>query len=126
MKDFRSLQIWQRGHQLVLKIYQITNSFPKEELYGLTSQLRRASVSIPTNIAEGCGRDGDAELRRFLQIAMGSASETEYLLTLSYELQFIDNLRFEGLEKEIVELKRMLTGFILKLKADNQRLLADR
>jgi four helix bundle protein len=78
MKDFRTLTVWQKAHQLTLAVYKATRGFPKEEMYGLTSQVRRASSSIPANIAEGCGRDGDAELARFFQIAMGSASELEY------------------------------------------------
>lgn len=78
MKDFRKLQIWEKSHVLVLSVYKQTKSFPKEELFGLTSQIRRAAASIPANIAEGCGRGSDAELARFAQISMGSASELEY------------------------------------------------
>lgn len=78
MKDFKKLKAWEKSHQLTLAIYKVTRSFPKDELYGLTSQMRRASVSIPANIAEGCGRGSDAELARFCHIAMGSASELEY------------------------------------------------
>jgi four helix bundle protein len=88
MKDFRQLQVWQRAHTFVLELYRETNSFPREELYGLTSQVRRASVSIPSNIAEGCGRRGDAKFARFCQIAMGSASEAEYQLLLARDLGF--------------------------------------
>jgi len=77
MKDFKKLKVWEKSHQLTLGVYKATRSFPKEELYGLTIQTRRASVSIPANIAEGCGRGSDAELARFFQIAMGSASELE-------------------------------------------------
>jgi four helix bundle protein len=89
MKNFKELKIWQRSHQLVLDIYLITKSFPKEEVYGLTSQIRRSCSSIPTNIAEGCGRNSDAELNRFLVIAMGSASELEYQLILIKDLGYI-------------------------------------
>lgn len=78
MRDFRELKVWQKSHQLTLAIYKATVKFPKDEMYGLTSQIRRASASIAANIAEGCGRNGEAELGRFLQIAMGSASELEY------------------------------------------------
>jgi len=78
VKDFRKLAVWEKAHRLTLDMYKATASFPKDELYGLTSQVRRASISIPANIAEGCGRNGDVELARFLQIAMGSASELEY------------------------------------------------
>ena len=73
MRDFRKLKVWQKAHQLTLKTYKATATFPKNEIYGITSQIRRSAVSVPANIAEGCGRDGDAELARFLQIAMGSS-----------------------------------------------------
>ncbi len=89
MKDFRSLEVWKQSHQLVLNIYRHTQSLPKSELFGLTSQIRRAATSIPTNIAEGCGRDGEAELGRFLTIAKGSTSEVEYLLQLACDLNYI-------------------------------------
>lgn len=87
MKDFRSLQVWEKAHRLALEIYKATQDFPREESYGLTSQLRRAAASIPTNIAEGCGRGSDRELAQFIQIAVGSASEVEYLLELSHDLE---------------------------------------
>jgi len=77
MKDFRNLKAWEKAHQLTLKIYKVTEEFPREELYGLTSQIRRACVSIPTNIAEGCVRSSDADFSRFLYIALGSTSELE-------------------------------------------------
>lgn len=80
VRDFRKLKVWEKGHALTLSIYTVSQNFPREELYGLTSQMRRAASSIPTNIAEGCGRNSDAELARFMQISMGSASELEYQL----------------------------------------------
>jgi four helix bundle protein len=80
MKDYRSLEVWKSGHQLTVEIYRQTKNFPKEELFGLTSQLRCATSSIPANIAEGCGRDGDAELKRFLNIALGSVCEVDYFI----------------------------------------------
>ena len=83
VKDFRELKVWQKAHQLTLTVYQLTAAFPREELYGLTSQLRRSCSSIPANLAEGCGRNGDAEFARFCSIAMGSASEVEYHLLLA-------------------------------------------
>ena len=89
MKDFRELNVWQKAHQLVLNIYELTRHFPREEVYGVTSQIRRAAVSIPNNLAEGCGRGGDTELARYAQIAMGSASEVECLLMLSSDLEMI-------------------------------------
>jgi four helix bundle protein len=89
MQDFRKLAVWQKSHELTLSLYELTGTFPREEMYGLTSQVRRASSSIPANIAEGCGRDGDAELSRFLQISMGSASELEYHLLLARDLKYL-------------------------------------
>jgi len=116
MKDFRQLKVWEKAHHLALEIYKATATFPKEELYGLTSQLRRASVSIPTNIAEGCGRHTDADFARFLQIAMGSASEAEYELILACDLEFLPKNRFEELQSEAEEVKKMLTSFLKTLR----------
>lgn len=118
MRDFRELKVWQKAHELTLAVYKATATFPKDELYGLTSQIRRACVSIPANIAEGCGRSGDAELARFLQIAMGSASELEYHLLLARDLQFVNGMDYQELHKQVTEVKRMLTAFIQTLKAD--------
>jgi four helix bundle protein len=109
MKDFRQLQVWEKSHQLALAIYKATKEFPKEELYGLTSQIRRASMSIPTNIAEGCGRGTDPDFARFLQIAMGSASETEYQLLLARDLDLLQN--------DVEEVKRMLASLIITIRA---------
>ena len=118
MRDFRELKVWGKAHQLTLAIYRATSTFPKEELYGLTSQIRRSGASIPANIAEGCGRSGDAELARFLQIAMGSATELEYHLLLAHELNLLKTSDYEPLARDVTEVKRMLTAFIQKLKAD--------
>jgi four helix bundle protein len=118
VKDFRHLQIWQRAHQFTLALYPVTQHFPNEELYGLTSQIRRATVSIPSNIAEGCGRQGDAELGRFCQIAMGSASEVEYQLELAKDLGYLNQTAYSSLNEELLELKKMLNSFIRKLTAN--------
>ena len=118
MKDFKNLKVWSKSHKLTLKIYGVTRTFPVEEIYGLKSQMRRASVSIPTNIAEGCGRNSDAELARFLEIAMGSASELEYLVLLSKDLNFCDNNVYNSLTSEIIEIKQMLATFIKKIRSD--------
>ncbi|HVP10308.1 MAG TPA: four helix bundle protein [Phycisphaerae bacterium] len=118
MENFRDLQVWQKAHQLTLAIYKLTKAFPKEELYGLTSQMRRCCVSIPSNIAEGCGRHGDAELGRFLQIAMGSANELEYQTLLARDLGFIDAACYEPLPQKVIEVKCMLASLIQKLNAD--------
>jgi four helix bundle protein len=101
MRDFKKYDIWQLSHTFTLRIYSNTSLFPKDELYGITSQIRRASSSIPTNISEGCGRNSDKEFNQFLNIALGSASETEYLIILSRDLNYIDTEKFEILEKEI-------------------------
>lgn len=118
MKDFRDLTVWQQAHQLTLAVYQLTGTFPREELYGVTTQLRRSSASIAANLAEGCGRNGDAELARFCSIAMGSASELEYHLLLASDLQLIDPKDYAELAERTTEVKRMLTGFLQKLTAD--------
>jgi four helix bundle protein len=89
VRNFKDLKVWEKAHQLTLAVYQVTQTFPKEELYGLTSQIRRSCVSIPANIPEGCGRNGDAELARFLHIGMGSASELEYHLLLAHHLNLL-------------------------------------
>ena len=117
MKDFRKLKVWEKAHLLTLKIYKVTEKFPREELYGLTSQIRRACVSIPTNIAEGCVRSSDADFSRFLYIALGSTSELEYLILLSMDLKFIKSELHTELNNEINEIKKMLISMIQKLKA---------
>ena len=119
MKDFRNLKVWEKSHSLVLQIYNITKVFPKVELYGLTSQIRRAAVSIPTNISEGCGRSNGKDFARFMQIAMGSASELEYLIFLSCELKLIEKPVFPELNLKIIEIKKMLTSLMKKLRAEN-------
>lgn len=116
MQDFKKLTVWQKAHELALEIYQTTSTFPKEEIYGLTSQLRRASVSIPSNIAEGCGRAGNAELVHFLHIALGSASEIEYQILLAHDLGFIESTTYEKLFNDVVQVKKMLGALIAKLK----------
>jgi len=118
MKDFRELKVWEKAHCLTLAVYKATATFPKDELYGLTNQIRRSCVSISANIAEGCGRSGDPELGRFLQIAMGSASELEYHLLLACDLNFLNRPGYESLASDVTEVKRMLASFIQKLNAD--------
>jgi len=118
MRDFRKLKVWNRGHQLTLRIYKATAEFPKEELYGITSQMRRSCSSIPANIAEGCGRSGVAEFARYLQIAMGSASELEYHLLLAHDLGYLHHESYQSLADEVVQLKRMLATFIKRLRAN--------
>src|SRR5262245_66199935 len=103
MKNFRDLQVWHKALHVALLTYGLTKAFPREELYGLVNQLRRAAVSIPTNIAEGCGRGSDRDLARFLYIAMGSASETEYLLLLSHELGYLDSGQYQDISRSTKE-----------------------
>ena len=117
MKDYRELQVWRTGHALTLEIYRATKSFPKEELFGLTSQMRRAASSIPANLAEGCGRDGDAELKRFLNIALGSASELDYFILLITEIGYLPAEQAQPLAEACLVLRRQLGAFIRKLKA---------
>jgi four helix bundle protein len=116
VRDFRRLKVWVEGHELTLRVYEVTGGFPREELYGNVSQLRRCSASIPANIAEGCGRSGDAELKRFMLIAMGSASELEYHLLLANDLGYLDPKNYQDLLKATQEVKRMLSTFVTKLR----------
>ena len=117
MRDFRQIKAWAKAHRLTLAIYKNTSSFPREELYGLTSQLRRASSSIPANIVEGYGRGGDSELARFLQIAIGSAYEVEYHLLLANDLGLLDRTGYEQLEAQVIEVKRMLAALLVKVRS---------
>ena len=118
MKNFRTLTVWRRSHRLVMDVYIATTEFPREEMYGLTSQLRRSAVSIASNIAEGCGRHTDADFARFLDIAAGSACELEYQLMLAADLQLLPVAVYGPLEATTSEVKRMLTGLLKKLRAD--------
>jgi four helix bundle protein len=115
MRDFKKYDVWDLSHKLTLEIYRITSVFPKEELYGLTSQIRRASLSIPTNISEGCGRNSDKEFNQFLNIALGSALETEYLLILSKDLDYLQEDVFLNLESKINEIKSKIYNLKSKL-----------
>jgi four helix bundle protein len=116
MKDFKDLKVWEKAHLLTLLVYQETRSFPKEELYGLTSQLRRAAASVAANIVEGCGRRSDGEFSRFLQIARGSASEVEYHLLLARDLHLLDEGKYCRLDSMVVEVERMLTGLVQRVR----------
>ena len=119
MQDFKKLQVWQKSHDLTLRMYELTSRFPREEMYGLTNQIRRACASIPTNIAEGCGRGSSADFARFLHIAMGSANETEYLILLARDLKYLDTNLFVELMDTIIEVRKMLTSFLRRLKTVN-------
>ena len=115
MRDFKKLKVWQRSHQLALDVYKSTEKFPKSEQYGLMSQMRRSAVSIPSNIAEGCGKEGQAVFARYLRIAMGSANELEYQLILSHDLNYIGKGAFDTLSDEVNQLKKMLVVLVKKI-----------
>ena len=117
MKDFRELMVWHKAHQLALAVYAATIGFPREEVYGLTAQIRRAAVSVPANLAEGCGRNGEAEIARFCSIAAGSTSEVEYHLLLSKDLHYLPDDAYEELAAQAAEVKRMLNALIKTLKS---------
>lgn len=119
MRDFRELEFWARSHQLTLDICQITKAFPNDERFGLTSQIRRSISSVPTNIAEGCGRGSIPDFRRFLEIAMGSASEAEYQLLLARDLEYLPPDEYNRLNAELIEIKKMLNSYIQRLKASS-------
>lgn len=116
MRDFRKLKVWEKAHQLTLAVYEATRSFPRDELYGLTSQSRRSCASIAANICEGRGRGGDREFARFLEIASGSATELEYHLLLARDLGFLTGLTYDRLDAELQEVKQMLVGLIRRLR----------
>jgi len=112
MRNFRDLSIWSKSHSLALKIYSTTKTFPKDELFTLVSQMRRSSSSIPTNIAEGCGRLSNPDFKRFLSMASGSLSQLEYQLILSKDLSYISESAFKELELDLIEIKKMIHSFI--------------
>jgi four helix bundle protein len=118
MKNFRDLIVWHKAHALTLASYKATAPFPKHELYGLTSQIRRASASIGINVAEGCGRRGNNEFHRFLQIASGSASELEYEFLLARDLELIGEADYQRLNGDVCEVKRMLASLMQKIDED--------
>lgn len=120
MQDFRKLMVWQKSYALTLEVYRATKDFPKEELYSLTNQIRRASSSVPANIAEGCGRFTDSEFLKYLDIAMGSASELDCYLMLSHDLGYLPPERYNFLQEAVVEVKKMLTVLILKIRNEKQ------
>jgi four helix bundle protein len=120
MQDFRELRVWGKGHELALAVYQTTAQFPREERYGLTSQMRRCAVSIPANVAEGCCRTGDPEFARFAQIAMGSASELRYYCILAHDLELFGQGDYKRLEEMVNEVQKMLASLIKTLRSNRQ------
>lgn len=116
MRDFRQLWVWEASHCLVLEIYKVSAGFPKEELFGLTNQMRRSASSISTNIAEGCGRGSNQDYARFLQIAMGSAYELDYQLLLSKDLGYINTSKYDEINAKIDSAKRQLAALLQKVR----------
>ncbi len=116
MKDFKKLKVWQHGIEVVVDVYQFSQSFPKEEVYGLTSQMRRSAVSVPSNIAEGSGRNSDKDFCRFLDISLGSAFELETQLIIANKLAFISNDKFCELVNKVQEEQKMISGLLRSMK----------
>lgn len=119
MRDFKQFDVWRKSHSLTLDVYRATAGFPRHEMFGLTSQIRRSCQSIPANIAEGCGRSSESDFHRFLVISAGSASETEYHLLLAADLRYIDQESYVELSRQVSEIRRMLAGLMSKLKRDS-------
>jgi len=115
MRNYRKYEVWEMGHEIALEIYQLTQNLPQQEIYGLTSQMRRASSSVPANIVEGCGRESDAEFKRFLIIAQGSANELEYFTVLAKDLGYLDESIFTKLNDSVDKVRRSLNSLIKKL-----------
>lgn len=115
MRDYKKFQVWQKAHLLTLDVYRISKIFPRTEMVGLISQIKRSSASIPTNVAEGCGRNSEKEFRQFLYIAFGSANELEYQIILASDLKYIENVTSQKLLIQIEEIKKMLNSLIRKL-----------
>lgn len=118
MKNFRDSQIWHKAHQITLSAYRVTAKFPREEIYGLTSHILRCSVSVAANTAEGCGKRGNAEFQRFLNIVTGSASELEYHFLLAHDLGFLSGLEHKQLDTAVTEVKRMLASLVRRVEAE--------
>lgn len=121
MKNYKDLFVWQRGHAFVLDVYRVTKNFPKEELYGITSQLRRAAVSVPTNVAEGSGKFTQRDFANYLQNSLGSCMESEYLIFLSFELGYMRVEEFKNLDEQVNEVKAKLINFLVKVRGDEDK-----
>lgn len=117
MKNYKTLLVWQKSHLLVMKVYEVSHHFPNEEIHVITNQMRRAALSIPSNIAEGAGRNSDAEFSRFLTFSLGSANELSYQIYLSFQLKYIDKNTFESLDNDLTEVSKMVTSLYLKLRS---------
>ncbi len=116
MRNYKDLLVWEKAHNLTLAIYKSTRNFPADERFGLTTQMRRASASIPANLAEGCGRSSDGEMGRFIQIAMGSGAELSYHLLLARDLGLLEAKPYVALDGELNEVMRMMSSLAQKLR----------
>jgi four helix bundle protein len=116
MQNYKDLKVWEKAHQFTLKIYDVSKQFPKEELYGLTNQLRRAASSVPANIAEGCGKNTNTDFAKYLNIALGSANESEYFVLLAKDLGYINDEDFKMLYELINEINAMLIALVAKVR----------
>jgi four helix bundle protein len=116
MRNYKDLRVWEEAHNLTLAVYKATQAFPREERFGLTSQIRRASASIAANIAEGCGRRSDGEMARFVQIAMGSGAELSYHLLLARDLGFMKSEEYAELSASLERTMRMLSALSAKIR----------
>lgn len=121
MKNHKTLLVWQKAYELSLKVYKLTQSFPGEERFGLTSHIRRTATSIPSNIAEGCGRDGNRELHRFMSIACGSLNELDCQLMIAHDMEYISDDVYNELDALLIEVSKMLTTYMSKLELDARR-----
>ena len=120
MRNYRDLEVWKISHKLTLMLYEASRKFPKEEMFGLTSQLRRAAISIGANLAEGCGRRTTPEFARFIRIAMGSASALDYHLLLCRDFDFVSREFYERSSKELVRVRKMLSALLSSVEAQMQ------
>ena len=116
MQDYHKLKVWEKAHLLAIDVYRLSEGFPRRDGVALTTQLRRAALSIPTNIAEGAGKSGTNDFRRFLDIALGSASETHYQLLVARDLNLIENEVYDDLSTRVTEVRRMLVGLLKRVK----------
>jgi four helix bundle protein len=116
MQNYKDLKVWEKAHQFTVKVYEFSKGFPREEIYSLTNQLRRSATSIPSNIAEGCGKNTQNDLARYLNIALGSSNEAEYQILLSKDLNYLNIENYEILTKMINEIKAMLISLIFKIR----------
>ena len=121
MQDFRKLDVWREAHRCVLSVYAVTKSFPADERFALVSQMRRSAASVPTNIAEGCGRQTSKDFARFLDIAAGSASELEYQLLLARDLGYLSPEAHPDLENQTRRVRRMLAGLIRSVRGSDRK-----